>query len=193
MPTDFLYYWLVQPLGLASLSAITAVSFLAWRLVLGPAYRVYGPKPLAVAYAVAVCGHALLNFYFSNQEFTARVSRNVLEEASRWSIVPGWTLYMSVLTLLLLLPLLVVLSALAAALLRSRKYSYRVVATISLGFVVLAGVGVWWFSSGSWMLIDHLALLAATLGAAAFAVALTVLPFLAAIGHFARARTNTAT
>ncbi len=193
MPSDFLYYWLVQPLGIAALIAVVASSFAVWRVVLGPEHHRYGFKPLVVAYSSALCGHTLLNFYFSHQEFNNRVARSVLQEPQRWSIVPGWTLYVGVLTLLLLLPLLLLLSAFAAALLRSRKLSYRTIALTNLSLAVFISVAMWWFSSGTWLLKDHLELLASTLVSATIVIALTVLPFLGIIGYLANARSKPAT
>lgn len=146
MATDWLFYWMTRPSGLALIGLAVLVPFIFWRLLLGNAFAGVGFAPLAVAYACAALGLLLVNFGTSYVEFSSRASAGLLQEAQRWSIVPGWTIYSAMISLIYVLPLLAIVAVpLAALLLRARKLKYLNIAiaavTLWLGLAVLA-----WFS-----------------------------------------------
>lgn len=119
MPTDWLFFWLTRPGGLALIGVAVALPFLIWRAMLGRAFSEIGIKPLAYAYLWAAIGLALMSFAGSYFEFSGRVASGILPETQRWSIVPGWSIYIAVLSLIFVLPLLGLVGVpLAAALLK---------------------------------------------------------------------------
>src|SRR5262245_39626408 len=96
-------------------------AFLIWHALLGETFGDLGVTPLVVAYASAIAGLMVLCFAYSYLDFSDRVSRGVLSEPQRWSVVPGWTLYLVLLGLWIVLPgLTLVCVPLAAALIRRR-------------------------------------------------------------------------
>jgi hypothetical protein len=106
MPSDWLFYWMTLPSGLAVMAGAVALPFVVWAVLLGKARAEVGYKPLALAYLLTAIGLLLVNVGWSYLEFNSRVARDVLPEAQRWSTVAGWTVYMSILSLVIMLPLL---------------------------------------------------------------------------------------
>src|SRR5690349_10640656 len=124
MASDWIFYFMTQPLGLAVVAGAVAMPFLLWRLVLGPAYRNIGSLPLVVAYALAGVGLLAYSFASSHVRFTQMVASNVLAEGTRGATVFGWTIYLAVLSLVFVLPLLgVVAVPLSAFLIRVRRFT----------------------------------------------------------------------
>jgi hypothetical protein len=151
MPADWLFYWMTLPGGLAVIALAIALPFLVWRAVLGPAFLNVRYAPLGLGYFLASLGMLAFTFGSSYLEFSSRVSSNVLPEQQRWSIVPGWTIYMSVLSLVAVLPLVGVFGVPVSALLvRFRRFSIRtILAVLLLSWLSLALV-LWLFPSNQW-------------------------------------------
>jgi hypothetical protein len=188
MPTDVVVYYLTRPLGLAVIAAAVAVPFGIWYFVLGAAFKSFGMRPLAAGYAAALVGLALLNFASSYREFTTRVERGVFEEAGRWTIVPGWTLYTFVLSLIIVLPLLgLVAVPIAAKLLKRRRLTSRNMAVVlGIAWVSLSGC-LAMLPINEWQQTHRLQVLGAVLLEFVPGILLVGLPFFAAIGVAARA------
>jgi hypothetical protein len=151
VPTDWLFYSMTQPSGVALIALAVAVPFAIWRLMLGKQYAEIGIAPLIVAYTCAFVGLAVVSFASSYLEFSNRVSRGILLEEQRWSTVVGWSIYFAVLSLIMVLPLIGLLGVpLSALLLRFRRLTYVSIAvavvTLWLSLVVLA----WAFPGNAW-------------------------------------------
>lgn len=143
VPTDWLLYEMTRPTGLVLIGLAIAIPFLFWRLVLGDAFAAVGFTPLVVAYACAALGLLVGNFWSSYDDFSHRVSIGVLQEAKRWSIVPGWTVYGWVISLIFALPLVAIVGApLSGLLLRMQRLTYASIAvTASALWLGLALIG----------------------------------------------------
>ena len=179
MPTDWLFYWMTLPTGLAVIAAAVALPFFLWRYVLGAKFGAIGFTPVAVAYLLAAVGLLAANFLSSHLEFSARVAKNILPEAERWSIVPGWTIYTSVLSLIVVLPLLGVVAVPATAwLVRLHRLSYASIAiAVVIAWLTLALLA-WAFPSNEWHSTHRSESLAMWLKSLAPSVVLVGLPFL---------------
>ena len=151
MPTDWLFYWMTLPTGLVAIGAAIALPFFLWRAVLGRSFSQYGYLPLAFAYLAAGTGLLLTNFIGSHIEFSARVAKNVLPEVQRWSIVPGWTIYTSVLALVIVLPLIGLVAVPATALLlKKQKLNIKSISVVLvLTWLALALAG-WAVPTNNW-------------------------------------------
>src|SRR5690242_6214501 len=62
MATDWLFYWMTLPSGLAGIALAVALPFLFWRLLLAKTFGAIGYKPLAVGYSFAALGLVITNF-----------------------------------------------------------------------------------------------------------------------------------
>jgi hypothetical protein len=182
MPSDWLFYWMTLPNGLAAIGAAVALPFVFWAVLLGKARSVVGYKPLALAYLLAAIGLLLVNFGSSYLEFSSRVASNALAEDKRWSTVLGWTVYTFVLSLVAVLPLLGLLGVPAAALLvRTRRLSVSAIACGLLGmWFVLSGLA-WAFPSNEWHRTHRMESLLSFLSSFALPIAFVGLPFLGGI------------
>jgi ABC-type transport system involved in cytochrome c biogenesis permease component len=141
MPTDWLFYYLTRPLGLLVIAVALAIPFGIWRAVLGSSFPFFGTKPVVFGYVAALTGLLLLEFISSYREFTSRVERGMLDEAARWSTIPGWTIYVAVLSLIVVRPLLgFVAVPITAALLKRRRFNYRSIGAMLL--VAWLGLGL---------------------------------------------------
>ena len=145
MATDWLFYWMTEPSGLALIGLAVAIPFLFWRLVLGHSFAGVGFMPLVIAYACAGLGLLLACFLSSYVDFSSRVSSGGLQESQRWSIVPGWTIYAAVLSLIYVLPLLGIVGVpLSALLLRTRKLTYVTIAAATVTLWLVLALVMWW-------------------------------------------------
>ena len=187
MPSDWLFYWMTLPSGLAVIAAAVALPFLVWRIVLASTFSRIGFMPLAAAYCAAAVGLLSLNFVSSHIEFSARVAKNMLPEAQRWPTVTGWTIYISVLSLVLVLPLLGLAAVPASAwLLKTRRLTLRVIAAVLVGVWLVLAVAVWAFPSNEWHRTHRLESMGMWLTSLATPIALVGLPFLLAIYRLSR-------
>lgn len=151
MPTDWLFYWMTLPSGLALIGLATGIPFIIWRLVLGRAYTEIGFKPLVAAYVCAIAGLAAMAFISSHFEFNSRVAQGVLPEAQRWSTVPGWSIYLAVLSLIFVLPLAgLVGTPLSALLLRLRRFTYANIAIATVALWLSLAVLAWVLEVNEW-------------------------------------------
>lgn len=151
MASDWLFYYMVQPFGLIAIAMGVGLPFLLWRLILGQTFHSVGFKPLAFGYLLAAGGLFIYNLISSYFEFSARVSTQMLSEADRWSTVPGWTVYITVLSLIFVLPLLGLLAApLSAALLRFRRFSVLSIFVFVAGSWLLVALVGWLTPSNQW-------------------------------------------
>lgn len=182
MPSDWLFYWMTLPSGLAVIAAAVALPFVVWAVLLGKARSAVGYKPLALAYMLAAIGLLLLNFGSSYLEFGSRVAGNVLPEDQRWSTVLGWTVYMFVLSLVAVLPLLGLLGVpVAALLLRTRRFSLAAIACGLLGVWFALSGFAWTFPSNEWHRTHRMESLLSFLSSFALPIAFVGIPFLGGI------------
>lgn len=192
MPTDWLFYWMTLPTGLIAIVAAVALPFFIWRLVLSSSFSSVGFVPLAAGYLLAAVGLFTVNFISSHLEFSARVAKNMLPEAQRWATVPGWTIYVSVLSLVLVLPLLgLVAVPVAAWLLKLRRMSFKTIAVGIVGVWLSLALIAWAIPSNEWHRTHRLESLQTWLTTLAPTVALVGLPFLLGI-HIAARRCRNA-
>lgn len=134
------YYWMTQTSGLAMIAIAVAASFLLWRLVLGRVFGELGFTPLTIGYICATLGLVLLCFGGSIFFFYD----DIYEKGSLWSLVPGWTRFSTVLSLLVVLPLLeLICMPICAILLKRRRFTKK-----AIGAVVFA---VWFGLLGSFL------------------------------------------
>lgn len=188
MALDWLFYWMTEPLGLAAIALAVALPFILWRLALGPTFRRIGFKPLVAAYALAALGLLTVNFATAHIEFSARVADKLLQEAQRWSVVSGWTVYGTVISLLYVLPLLgLVAVPVSALLLRLRRLSLT-----TMGIAVLASwltlvLLAWSIPTDDWDRDHRMESLTLWLTELAPGVALVAFPFLLGVYLASRA------
>jgi hypothetical protein len=182
VPSDWLFYWMTRPTGLVLIAAAIAVPFGIWRVVLGRTFSGIGYAPLAAAYGLATVGLFANNFASSYLEFSSRVAEGVLPEAQRWSIVPGWTLYVSVLSLIAVLPLVGLVGVpLSASLLRVRRLTPASIGiTVAAVWVALV-LAAWTFPSNEWHRTHRAESLGMWLKELAPGVLLVALPFLSGV------------
>jgi hypothetical protein len=188
MPTDWLFFWMVQPYGLGLIALAIAIPFLFWRLVLGGAFSAVGFKPLVAGYIAALVGLSVQSLLSSYIEFSVRVSNGVLAEPERWSIVPGWAIYLGVLSLVVVLPILGAIGVpWSAALVKRNWLGYRsIFGTVLLVWLSLALL-VWLLPSNEWHRTHRLESFALGLKDLVPSVLLVGLPFLFAIFFATRA------
>ncbi|MBA3595487.1 MAG: hypothetical protein M3Q12_01840 [Pseudomonadota bacterium] len=179
MALDWLFYWMTEPRGLAAITLAVTLPFILWRLVLGKTFRPVGFKPLVAAYALAALGLLTVNFATSHIEFSARVADKLLQEAQRWSIVPGWTVYVTVISLLYVLPLLgLVAVPVSALLLRLRRLSLKTIVLAVLASWLTLALIAWSIPTDDWDRGRRLESLTLWLTELAPGVVLVALPFL---------------
>lgn len=179
MALDWLFYWMTEPLGLAAIALAIALPFVLWRVVLGQTFRHIGFKPLLAAYALAALGLLTVNFATAHIEFSSRVADKLLQEAQRWSLVPGWTVYGAVISLLFVLPLLgLVAVPVSALLLRLRRLSLTTIGIAVLASWLTLVLIAWSIPSDDWDRDHRLESLTLWLTELAPGVVLVALPFL---------------
>lgn len=187
MASDGLFYLMTQPYGLGFIVLAIVIPFLFWRQVLGIAFPVIGFKPLAAGYVAALFGLLAQSFLFSYIEFSTRVSNGILAEVQRWLIVPNWTIYIGVLSLVFVLPILGVIGVpWSAMLVKRNRLGYRnIFAALLLVWISLALL-VWLLPSNEWHRTHRLQSLFLGLKDLAPSFLLVGLPFLSAIFFVAR-------
>jgi len=179
MATDFLVYWLTRPLGLLLIAAMIAVPFIFWRVLLGRAYATIGLLPLVLAYAAALAGLVAVAFACAYLEFSSRVADGLLAEDERWSLVPGWTIYMVVLSSVCVLPVIGLVGVpVGAWLVRSNRLSYGIIMALATGFWLTLPMIFWAFPLSQWHRIHRLEAFAMILGEILPGVLFVALPFL---------------
>jgi hypothetical protein len=158
VPTDWVVYWMIGPAGLLIIGIAAALSVFLWSIVLGHASTRVGIRPLLIGYACGASGLLLCSFLQSFHEFSNRASEGVLQEAQRWSIVPGWTLYLSVLSLIYALPLATIVGVpTTALLLRMGKFTYASMAAKAVVIWLSLAILLWAFPTNAWHRIHRLA------------------------------------
>jgi hypothetical protein len=181
MATDFLFYWMMQPFGLALIGLSLAIPFLFWWLVLGKTFAGVGFRPLIIGCVSAAIGLLIANFGWAYAEFSARVARGVLQEERRWAIVPGWTVYTSVLSLILVIPLMALGAPYTAFLIRLRKLNFVTIALSVLGLWLAIVLVVWVSPSNEWHRAHRLESLVRLLWESLPGIVLVAVPFLLGI------------
>lgn len=151
MPADWLFYWLTRPGGLILIGIAVGIPFLIWRTTLGPKCAAIGSKPLAFAYLYAGIGLVAMVFAGSYGQFSGSVAAGMLPEAQRWSIVPGWTIYMTVLSLVPVLPLLGLIAVpVAASLLKRACLTLRNIGLCALVAWLALVILLWSLPGNEW-------------------------------------------
>jgi len=187
MATDWLVYWLISPLGAILFAAAVGLPIIMWRLTLGSDFAAIGSKPLALGYLYAGIGLTGVNFVACYMDFSSRVASGILAESQRWSVVPGWTLYSTILTLVIVLPLLgvvgvpVVASVLKRALLTPGNIA---IFTLTV-WLALSGLG-WCFPGNEWHRAHRLESFLMWLQNLLPGTLFIALPFMLAIYHGSR-------
>jgi hypothetical protein len=189
MATDWLIYYMTRPLGLAVIVLVIAAPFLIWRVVLGGAAKYVGYRPLAAAYVLALLGLLLMNFVYSNIEFSSRVSSGALLEAERWNHVPGWSLYISIISLIFVLPLLGLVATPASAFLLKRGiFSIKATSTAAVIIWFVLVLCMWLFPSNEWHRTHRLESLLASITSVGSGLLFVALPFCLGIFCMSRRR-----
>ena len=187
MPTDWLFYWMMQPTGLLLIGLAVFIPFILWRFALGHAFPGVGFTPLLVAYACAALGLLVVNFTWSYLEFSERVTNGLLSEAQRWPIVAGWTLYTAVLSLIVVLPLLGIVGVpLSALLIRMRRLTYLNIAMTIMALWLALTLMAWGYPSNEWDRTHRLESLITWLKTLLPGIALIAGPFLLGIHQASR-------
>jgi hypothetical protein len=182
MATDWLFYWMTLPSGLAGIALAVGLPFLFWRLLLAKTFGAIGYKPLAVGYSFAALGLVTTNFASTYLEFNSRVSKHILSEAERWSTVPGWTVYLTVLSLIYALPLIGLLGVpVSAILLRLRRLTYTNIAILVIVFWCGLALAAWASPTNEWHRTHRLESLTLWMTEIAPGALLVALPFLLGI------------
>ena len=194
MPTDWLFYWITRPSGLALVALAMAVPFAIWRLVLGKTHAEIGFAPLFAAYACALVGLAIASFVSSYLEFSGRVETGILAEEQRWSTVIGWSTYVAVLSLTMVLPLLGLLGVpLSALLLRFRRLTFVSIAVAVVALWLALAAVAWAFPATQWHSTHRLESLTMWLKYLLPSVLLIAFPFLLSIHWASRSFRNAET
>jgi hypothetical protein len=151
MPTDWLFYSMTLPLSIAAIIGVAALPFGLWRSLLGTAYSTIGARPYIVGYVSSLIGLLLLSFVSSYFGFNGRVAGSLLSETQRWTVVPGWTIYIAVLSLIFVLPLLGLVGVpVSAFLLKRGRFDFRyIISTLAIFWLMFAFL-VWLFPSNEW-------------------------------------------
>jgi hypothetical protein len=119
--------------------------------MLGPAFTEIGIKPLAFGYLCAALGLVLISFIACSIEFSSRAAGGLLQETQRWSIVPGWTFYVAILSLIFVLPLLGLVGVpVAAAFLKRRLLTPRNIAVFVLVLWLVLTILGWALPGNEW-------------------------------------------
>jgi len=194
MATDWLFYYLTRPLGLLVIAVAIAIPFVIWRAVLGNAYPLFGMRPIAGGYAAALAGLLLLHFISSYREFTSRVEHGMLDEGTRWSTVPGWTIYVAVLSLIVVLPMLGFIAVpITALLLKRRRFNYRSICALLLITWLVLGSSMGSLPINEWQQTHRLHVLGEILVELLPGVLLVGLPFFGVVGVTTRSVGHAAT
>lgn len=189
MASDWLFYLMTRPLGIAAMAVAVAIPFLLWRTVLGSCYRSIGARPLAIAYLLAAAGLLTYCFAWSHGEFSNRVASNVLADERRWATVSGWAVYLATLSLAVVLPLLGALAVpLSAALIRAQRFTpITILIALLCVFALLVG-GIWAVPLNEWHSMHRADSLWMLIGELAGPYALVALPFCFGLLAFAPVR-----
>ena len=182
MAADWVVYGMMGPGGLLVAGMAVALSCFIWTLLLGDASTRVGLAPLFAGYACGALGLLTNNFLQSYIEFSSRVSKGILEEALRWSTVPGWTVYLSLLSLIVALPLATLLGVpLSALMLRMGRLTIAGI-LVAAGMLWLSlGTALWFFPSNEWQRTYRLASFQMIMTDLLLWISLTTLPFLLGI------------
>lgn len=182
MPADWLVYWITRPFGLLLVALALAFPFVLWRVVLGTRFAKVGFIPLFLGYGLAAVGLLLANLTSSYLEFNSRVSANALSEAQRWTTIPGWTFYLTVLSLVFVLPMLGLFAApVCAWLLRRNCFTYGSMSIALIGTWLALALLAWSFPSNEWHRTHRFESLLSFLSSFGLSIASVGLPFLLGI------------
>lgn len=182
VPTDWIVYGMMGPAGFLLVGMALLLSLFVWSMILGSTSTRFGVGPLLIGYACGAFGHLASNFLWSYNEFSKRVSTGLLEEAQRWSIVPGWTVYASVLTLIYLLPPATVVGVpLSAVLLKHGRLTYLSIAATAVMLWLSFAIIAWALPTNEWHRTHRLASFKMIVTDLLPSVALTAVPFLLGI------------
>lgn len=194
MPTDWLFYWMMQAPGLLLIGLAVFIPFILWRFALGHAFPGVGFTPLLVAYVCAALGLLVVNFTWSYLEFSERVTNGLLLEAQRWPIVSGWTIYTAMLSLIVVLPLLGIVGVpLSALLIRMHRLTYPNIAMTIMALWLALTTMAWGYPSNEWDRTHRLESLITWLKILLPAIALIAGPFLLGIHQALRSSRHAVT
>lgn len=179
MATDWLVYWLLGPIGLGLIGLVLLASFTIWQSALGKSRPGVGAKPLALGYAAATLGLAIGSLVSSYAEFSERARLGLLGELQRWEVVPGWTIYNMVISLVFVLPLLAFVCAPAcASLLRRRRLSVPTILASATALWLAVATVFWAIPTNHWERTHRLEHFQRLLGEFSYGIVLIVLPFM---------------
>ncbi|WP_243368234.1 hypothetical protein [Microvirga solisilvae] len=189
MALDFVFLWLTGPGGLLLIGMGIIVPFLFWPLLLGTHYRAIGLMPLTVAYVSALTGLIVMSLVYGYVEFSARVEKGILSETQRWSVVPGWTLYSTFLSLIIVLPALGLIAVpFGAWLLRNRRLHLKSIIISLTVFSVGLATLFWAFPANDWHRTHRLESFGDWLADTFIHLTFIGAPFLASLSIFAPRR-----
>jgi hypothetical protein len=190
MATDFVVYYTTGFLGLFLVFFAFGGALLIWRSLLGARFSDLGSLPLVVAYGAAIAELAMLCFVSSYLDFSDRVSRGVFSEPQRWSVVPGRTLYLVLLTSWIVLPFLSLVAVPVAAIaIRRQCLHLATVGMVAFVFWITLSLGLFALAEKSEWERTHLAeAIVAVLKGFLPGILLVVVPFFLSLSIFARYR-----
>lgn len=182
MAGDWTVYWLTSAFGLVLIGAAIGLAFMIWRSMLGADFPVIGFKPLALAYLYAGIGLVSINFVGCYMDFSNRVADGLLSEHQRWAIVPGWTIYSTILLLVVVLPFLglVGVPVMATFLTRALLTPKTIVLGTLVVWLALTSLG-WVFLGNEWHRTHRLESFMLCLKNLLPGILFIVLPFMLAI------------
>jgi hypothetical protein len=179
---------MTHPLGLIVLAAAAALPFCLWSRTLGTCYPAVGARPYVAGYAASLVGLTLLSFVSAFMEFDDRVAAGLLRDAERWTIVPGWTMYITILALMVVLPLLGAVGVpVVASLLKRGHFSVRNIILILTALWLALAVASWAFPGNEWHRTHRFASFTTALTHIFPVLAMVALPFTLAIHRATRA------
>lgn len=151
MATDGLFLALVHPIGLVLIAIAIGLPCTLWVRMVRSSQLPHRGRIILMAYAAALSGLLVSSAASSYLEFSSRAASGMLQEAQRWSIVPGWTIYVMVLALLVVLPLLAFVGVpVSAFLVRRSRLSVWTATGALFGAFLLSVLLLWSFPSNEW-------------------------------------------
>ncbi|WP_129587798.1 hypothetical protein [Herbaspirillum robiniae] len=148
MATDFLVFWITHPLGIAIF--FIAMPLICWRLVRSEKNLSRRIRPYVLAFTSSIVGLIILCFLTSLMDFGSRATGPV-NELGRWATILGWTIHLSILLSVFVLPLIGLIAVpVAALLLRFQRFEMRNIVGVLVFFWAILTFAVWSFPDNSW-------------------------------------------
>ena len=106
MGADGLAVFMWSPAGIIFAALFIGVPIAVWSSKISRRFPQFGPWQPGGAYAIAGIGLAFFCFDSAYQNFSIQNAMGWLDEGQRWNIVPNWTGFLFLISLVLTLPAL---------------------------------------------------------------------------------------